>query len=364
MKSSRSSVLFASAHVERLDRDLTLPAKFGRLLDRLPIRDRVQGKRVAVKMHLGWGLGYSTVHPLFVRLLIDHIRQGKPKDIFITDGNVAEAAPRGYSRQTVGARLEPAFGKDGKAVRRCRTGWKPVPSAMISRVVTDADILINLSHTKAHGDAGYGGACKNLSMGCVTAKTRGDIHALEGDLTWNRDKCIRCGKCIEECPTKANRFDDKGEYHIFWHNCKMCRHCMLICPTDAIQITKHDYDLFQEGLARMAMLVLKSFRKGNVFHVNVLTHVTIFCDCWGMTTPALVPDIGIMASEDMVAIDDASLRAIKVKNLIPGAITPPFALGKGRHLFEKLHGRDPFAQVRALEALDAGSSDYRIVTVR
>jgi len=224
--------------------------------------------------------------------------------------------------------------------------------------------LVNFSHVKGHGDCGFGGACKNLGMGCVPGKTRGRIHALEGDLRWSGSKCIRCGRCIEECPTKANKFDDNGEYSIFWHDCKLCRHCMLICPADAITIAKRDFDLFQEALARVAKIVIDSFAKGHVFHVNLLTNISIFCDCWGMTTPSLVPDVGVFASEDIVAVDHASLRAIKVRNLIPGSITPPFRLVKGRHLFEKLHSRDPFAQVHSLEAMGAGSSNYRVVKVR
>jgi len=364
MAKQSSTVFFASAVPARLDRELTLPAKFRRLLAALPIQECVRGKTVAIKMHLGGALGYTTIHPLFVKLLVDHIRSGKPRDVFVTDGSVAGASDRGYARQTVGAELRPAFTGDGKDVRRKRTGWPPLPSVLVSRLVTDADVLINLSHVKGHGDCGFGGACKNLAMGCIPGESRGRLHALEGDLTWDRARCIHCGKCIEECPVGANKFDEQGEYRIFWHHCKLCRHCMLICPTGAIRIEKHDFDRFQEGLARVARIVVNSFRKGHVFHLNFVTQVTIFCDCWGMTTPSLVPDVGIFGSEDIVAADHASLRSIKVKNLIPGSLTPPFRLGKGRHLFEKLHGRDPFAQVRSLEKLGAGSTAYRVVKVR
>jgi len=358
------TVFFGSARLDRLDRDQTLPARFQRVLQRLPLGDRAAGKTVAIKMHLGGGLGYTTIHPLFVKLLVDHLKTSKARQVFITDGSVDRASDRGYAEITVGAPLVPGFGPDGRAVRRRSTGWPRLKTVWLSRAVLDADVLVNFSHVKGHGDCGFGGACKNLAMGCVPPSTRQALHALEGDLKWDRAACVRCGKCIRECPTQANKFDDQGEYRIFWHHCRLCRHCMLICPTGAIRIAHSEFDLFQEGLARVAKLVLDGFDRGSVFHVNLLTNVTIFCDCWGMSTPCLVPDVGVFAGEDIVAVEDASLRAIKVKNLIPGSLTPPYKLGKGRHLFEKIHNRDPFSQVRALEALGAGSPKYRIVEVK
>jgi len=364
MSKEVSKVFFVSAIPERVERECTLPAKFLRLLDRLPIKERVKGKTVAIKMHLGGGLGYSTIHPLFVKLLVDHIKAGKPRDIFVMDNSAKNASDRGYTRETIGARLISTHGEDGKDVVRRSTDWKPLKTAIIGRPIVEADVLVNLSHLKGHGCAGFGGACKNLAMGCVPPKMRGAIHSLEGSLEWNKGKCIHCKKCIKECAAKANKFNDAGNYEINWHSCKMCLHCMLACPTGAIVLKKEKFHLFQEGLARIAKLVLDSFKPGNKFHINILTNVTIFCDCWGFTTPSLVPDIGIFAGEDIVAVDHASLDAIKVKNVIPGSITPPYKLGKGKHLFQKLHGKDPYVQGRTLERLGVGSTRYQVIKVK
>ena len=200
-------------------------------------------------------------------------------------------------------------------------------------------------------------------MGCVTSKSRAAMHALEGTLEWADKRCTRCKRCIRECPTDAIGFNKQGKLNIFWHHCRMCRHCMLICPAKAITIGGHRFDRFQDGLARVAKRVLDCFKPERVLHINVLTNITIFCDCWGLTTPALVPDVGIFAGDDIVAVDDASLRAIKTQHLIPGSLTPPFKLNRGGHLFEKIHGRDPYKQVRALAALRAGSDDYATITI-
>ncbi len=356
-------VLFASAIPRTLERKETLPARFVRLLEQLPLQKRVLGKVVAIKMHVGGAMGYSTIHPLFVKVLVDHIRAGNPKTVFVTDGSVTHAAARGYARETVGARLVPAVGVNERNVLEVKTGWEPLPCVLLSRPVLKADILINFSHVKGHGDAAYGGACKNLAMGLVPDKTRKALHRLEGRLEWDEATCVRCKKCLSECTTRANRFNENGQYEIFWHHCRLCLHCMLVCPTKAIRMVDRRTELFQEGLARVAKLVIDRLGPRNVFHINVLTHITIFCDCWGMTTPALVPDIGILASQDIVAVEDASLRMIKTENVIPGSITPPYKLGKGRHLFERLHGKDPFRQVAALERIGAGSTRYRLVEV-
>lgn len=362
-KIRKSKVYFASAIPERIDRDLTLPARFVRLLEKTGLRERVRGRRVAVKMHLGWGMGYSTIHPFFVRLLVDHIRSGKPRDVFVTDNSWQDVDRRGYAPQTLGARIVPTLGRNGRDAARFPTGWPSLPEVEIGRPFLKADFLVNFSHVKGHGDCGFGGACKNLAMGCVTEKTRAAIHALEGTLEWSKKLCTRCKRCVRECKTGAISFTKRGKLEIFWHHCRMCRHCMLICPAKAITIGGRRFDRFQDGLARVAKVVLDRFAPGCALHINVLADITIFCDCWGLTTPAIVPDVGIYAGDDIVAVDDASLRAIRTENLIPGSITPPFKLGPGRHLFEKIHSRDPFKQVRALAELKAGADDYRIITV-
>ena len=249
-------------------------------------------------------------------------------------------------------------------MQKLSTGWPRLKSILAGKELLKADVLVNFSHVKGHGDCGFGGACKNLAMGCVPPETRRDLHQLEGDLVWKASKCTHCKKCMEVCPTRANSFNDKGEYQIFWHDCKMCQHCVLACPVKAIDIPGRNFAIFQEGLARVAKLILDQFAAGNIFHINVLTHITPFCDCWGMTTPAIVPDIGIIAGRDIVAVEEASLDSIDFKKVIPGSIPLPLKLRKGRHLFEKLHARDPYLQIRSLEKLGAGNGKYKLDETR
>jgi uncharacterized Fe-S center protein len=126
----------------------------------------------------------------------------------------------------------------------------------------------------------------------------------------------------------------------------------------------HRYEDFQVGMALCTEEVLKTFKPGNVFYINFLTNITALCDCWGLTTPALVPDIGIMASKDIVAIERACLDAIKFENLIPDGAPQGQELGTTGHLFERLHGKNPFIQLRELEKCNLGTQEYTIEEIK
>jgi uncharacterized Fe-S center protein len=124
-----------------------------------------------------------------------------------------------------------------------------------------------------------------------------------------------------------------------------------------------EYVDFQRGMAVCTKTVLDTFAPQSVYFINLLTQITILCDCWGLTTPSLVPDIGIVASDDIVAAERATLDLIKVENLIPAGLPNGFELGESGHLFERIHGKDPFVQVRELEALGLGSQNYDVTVI-
>jgi uncharacterized Fe-S center protein len=360
-----AEVLFAPLGFELAEAGQTLPVRFERLLDKLDFGATVKDKRVAVKMHLGGGVGYTTVHPLFVRILIRKIKEagGRP---FVTDVayDVAGAVARGYTQEVLGAPLVPAAGMGDKYFYAKAVSLKTLKEVQVAGEIHDADVLVNLSHVKGHGACGYGGACKNIAMGCVTGRTRGAIHALEGGMTWNAAVCTHCEACIRACRYNANRFTKDGEYRVFYHNCVYCMHCVAACPVDAITVDPHGFKTFQEGMALATDVVLKTFEPGSVFYINVLLQVTYLCDCWGFSTPALVPDVGILASRDMVAIEKASLDLIDADEVLPNSLPKGRELGTKGHLFERIHRKDPFVQLRALERRGLGTQRYTLVEVR
>ncbi len=361
------SLFFADAVPKNLEPVNAIGAKWLRMLAALPLEPVVGGKRTCVKMHLGGGTGYTTIHPFFTRKLIERIKAAGAKSVFIADspGSVATAVERGYTAETAGCPLVSISGLDDAyaVTRPIDPPFGAFTSVEIGGEIAAAEALIDFSHVKGHGACGFGGASKNLSMGCVTQRSRGAIHALEGGLDWNRKACTHCNVCAENCENKAISFAEDGTFEVFYHNCKFCQHCVLICPRHAIRMLGGRYRDFQRGMALTTRAVLNGFPPENRYFINLLLNITIFCDCWGMTTPNLVPDIGILAGPDIVAIEQASLDLIRADRLIPGALPQGWPLGGTGHLFERVHGKDPHAVIDFLAELGLGSRAYELKTV-
>lgn len=360
-----SDVLFASVAFDRLDADATLPAKFNRLIDRMGLEHVVKDKLTAVKMHLGRNMGYSTIHPIFVKQLIDKLK-GYGARVYITDQEIGNCADRGYTAEYLGCPIVDACGATGKYYYEREIDYKTLRNVDIAGHVADAEVLINLSHVKGHGVCGFGGAVKNIAMGCVSDRTRRQTHALEGGLKWDEALCTHCEACISNCNHSANRFNDEGNYDVNFHNCTFCQHCVRVCPTGAITLDEeHGYADFQMGMALTTQKCLETFAPGHVFYINFLLNMTMMCDCWGFTTPYMVPDIGITASTDIVGIERACLDMIKTENFNPLSIPTGQTLLEGdMHLLEKIHGKNPFIQLDALEKIGLGKSGYTLREVK
>lgn len=357
-----SNVLFSSVKYNKYDPSVTLPAKFNRLIDKMGMQDIVKDKWTAVKMHLGRNIGYSTIHPLFVKILVDKLKEYGAK-VFITDQEVAGARSRGYTEEYLGVPIVPVCGTMNKYYYEKKVDFKAFKNVDVGGHIYDAEVMIDLSHVKGHGACGYGGACKNIAMGCVTDRTRSQIHSLEGGIEWNEELCTHCEMCINNCNHNANKFNEENKYEIFFHHCTYCQHCVKVCPTSAITMNANRFEDFQTGMAICTEEVLKTFAPGHVFYINFLMNITALCDCWGLTTPALVPDIGIMASQDIVAIERACIDAIKVEDLIMAGVPQGHELKSEGHLFERLHGKNPFVQLNELEKRGLGTQEYSIKEV-
>lgn len=361
-----TTLLYAKYAAKNLEPTNSIGSKWMRLLDSLDLAPVVKGKRTCIKMHLGGGTGFTTIHPFFARKLVEKVKAAGAKTVFITDspGSVLQAVERGYTAETVGCPLVPLSGQTDThfQTRAVNPPFGAFTEVDIGGEILAAEALIDFSHVKGHGACGFGGASKNLSMGCVTQRSRGRLHALEGGLEWNRTDCNHCLKCEQNCPTGAISFK-QDNFNVFYHNCKYCQHCVLICPSKALKMLGGKYRDFQRGMALTTKVVLDIFPPEHRLFINMLMNVTIFCDCWGMTTASLVPDIGILAGRDIVAIEQASLDLIKTDDLIPHSLPPGWTLGNTGHLFERVHGKDPHAVVEFLEELGQGQRTYTLQEV-
>lgn len=355
-----AEVLFADVAVRRLEPNMTLPAKFKRMLRDFELGKMVKGARVGVKMHFGGGMGYTTIPPVFVRILVEALKEAGAKGIKVMDNDASSGIGRGYTREVLGCEVVSCFGASGKYVYREAIGFKTVDEALFGGEAVDCDFFIDFAHVKGHGDCGFGGAIKNIAMGVVLQETRRKLHQLEGGIVYEEGRCTRCGKCIKGCPNRAISMSKEKRVEIFFHHCTYCQHCVMLCPTGALRMEGRRYEDFVHGIALVTAQFLKKFKPEQLLFINVLLQITIFCDCWGMSTPALVPDIGIVASRDICAVEMAALDMIKTENLLANGLPRGRKLREGGHLFEKIHGKDPYAMVRRLQEVYGGSLAYRL----
>jgi len=359
-------VTFASSKVKELRRHATLPVKFEKMLSSYPLDAMLRDKSVAIKIHVGNDIGYTTIHPLFIRILVSAIKQagGKP---FITDGSgsLHNAVARGYTEEVLGAPLIPAAGIANSYAYARTLNFRQLDTVDLCGNIVDAGAMIVFSHGKGHGNSGFGGAIKNIAMGCVARDSRGKIHRLQGEqFAWDADACTRCHACAENCPSQgAITFDDNDNLKWFDHHCRYCRHCEMACPEGAIKIDSHGTEYFQRGMALATREVLNTFEPNRVLFINVMLNITPYCDCWGFSSPSLVPDIGIVAGTDIVATEQASLDLVRVEDFIPSALPESMTLGDGGHLFERIHGKDPYLQVACTAELGLGSREYTLDTI-
>ena len=177
-----SIVYYGSPRQARLEAKETLPAKLDLILERLHLRERVKDETVAIKMHTGNNIGYSTVHPVFVRKVVQAIKDGGGKP-FVADVNwdVHGAEERGYSHETLGCPVYPAAGPDEKYFYRHHRPYKNIQDWKVAGLIQDATFLVNLAHAKGHPSCGFGAAFKNLALGCMAgrdARRHARHHAL------------------------------------------------------------------------------------------------------------------------------------------------------------------------------------------
>ncbi|MFC1608355.1 DUF362 domain-containing protein, partial [Candidatus Latescibacterota bacterium] len=316
--------------------------------------------------HLGGGIGYTTIHPVFVRILIDAVKDGGAQSVKIIDDDAGNGLARGYTPEVLGCPVVSCFGESGKYYYPEPIGFRGLDEALLSGEALDSEVFIDLSHVKGHGDCGFGGALKNIAMGLVPLKTRRKIHHLEGGLTIDLEKCKYCLKCFKACPNEAIWKDDKKkEVTFFFHNCTYCQHCVMICPEKAIEMQDRKFEDFSQGMAKVTAAFLKKFKPENIFFINFLMNITMYCDCWEFSSPSLVPDIGILAGDDIAAIETASLDMIKTENLLVSGLPKNRRdLGEGSHLFEKIHAKDPYVMINYLSEYYDCSPQYKLKEVK
>lgn len=190
-----------------------------------------------------------------------------------------------------------------------------VKEAKVGQALMDADIIIDLSHFKGHEMTGFGGAIKNIGMGGGSRAGKMEMHC-DGKPSVDTDKCVGCGACSRICAHGAPIITDRKCY-IDPDKCLGCGRCIGACHFDAIKPTNWNAeDLLNRRMAEYAHAILHG--RPN-FHINIITDVSPNCDCHGENDMAIVPNLGMLASFDPVAIDQASADLVNEAPVIAGS---------------------------------------------
>lgn len=341
--------------------------QWDRLLALLDLKRAVFRRRTAIRIDLGESHGATPITPYFVRCLVERVKAEGARELFVTDRPevVRAAASRGYTAEVLGCPIVSSTGTADLYAypRTLSPPYRAIAQVNVAGEIADVEALIDLSHIRL-GGAGFVGTTRSLALGAVDNTTRARLRALEGELEWEYEKCTQCRVCVERCSRKAIGLDDRGAWSVQHEHCRLCLQCADACPQHAIRTTGGGHTESQRGLALTAIEVLRLFESEQVVFINFLIDITASCDCWGMTKPRLLPDLGILAGRDIVALEQASLDMIRVEDLIPGALPTNVELGTTGHLFERIHGKDPYSVVNFLAERGVGSREYRVIEVR
>lgn len=306
----------------------------------------MEGKFVAIKMHFGELGNLAYLRPNYAKVVADLCKEqgGMP---FLTDCNTLYPGSRknalehltcaqlnGFWPMTTGCQVIIADGLRGTDEVEV-----PVPNgeycktAKIGRAIMDADIFISLSHFKGHESTGFGGAIKNIGMGCGSRAGKMEMHS-SGKPNVHPELCISCGECRKNCAhdaisfvdytgenrpgSRAERKNAKKRAFIDHNKCVGCGRCIGACPEDAVKAgTDEANDILNYKIAEYTYAVIHG--RPN-FHISLVIDVSPYCDCHAENDIPIVPDIGMFASFDPVALDQACADAVNRQPVIEGSV--------------------------------------------
>lgn len=358
-----------------------LPTKLKRLIKAAGIGDiDMDGKFVAVKMHFGELGNLSFLRPNYARAVVDVVKElgGVP---FLTDCNTLYPGSRknaiehlycawenGFTPMTVGCPVIIGDGLKGTDdIEVPVEGGEYIDKAMIGRAVMDADIFISLSHFKGHETTGFGGAIKNIGMGCGSRAGKKAQH-MNGQPEIDHELCRGCRACLRECANDGLSFDESTrKMSINTQNCVGCGRCIGACNFDAIAFA--NYAATKDLNCRMAEYTKAVIQNRPNFHVSLIVDVSPNCDCHAENDAPILPNIGMFASFDPLALDqacvDACLKATPLPNSQLAEAMEKKDFCDHHDHFENTTPNSEYKTCLAhAEKIGLGTRDYEIVVVK
>jgi uncharacterized Fe-S center protein len=282
------------------------------------------GDLIAIKLHFGEDGNTAFLNPVYARVIVDKVKAagGKP---FLTDSNTLYRGSRansvdhlnvchqhGFSYGSMGCPIIIADGLTGRNFVEVPVNKKRFKTISMAGDIYHADACIVLTHFKGHCQMGFGGALKNVAMGMANRGGKQSLHSqIYPDV--NADECISCGICAKWCPADCITVARKRPAKVNKKKCIGCGECTAVCPTGAIAVRWSDsQQKEQERIAEFCWGVMQQ-KEGRMAFMSFLLNVTPDCDCFGKSDAPIVPDIGVLASWDPIAIDQASLDLVNAQ---------------------------------------------------
>ena len=323
-----------------------------------------EGDLTALKLHFGEGGNTQPTPVAVVRELVASLRARGAKPFLTETSTLYRGAlqnavdhtrmilEHGFTLEATGAPVVMLDGLLGESQVDVPIEGKHYDAVKVATGARALQALVGIAHVTGHGGSGFAGQIKNVGMGMSSRGGKLMQHSgVEPQV--DEDKCVACGACVEWCPTGAAELPDGEKARIIPEKCIGCGQCYSVCPAAAIPFTWGGSSPgLQEKMAEHVLGILKG-REGKVGFLNFAVRVTRNCDCGGKAKPEdpAIPDVGVLASTDAVALDKATYDVI--------------AETTGRDVFRELFPRvDPLIQMRHAAAIGAGSIDYALEEVR
>ena len=329
-------------------------------------------KFAAVKIHFGEPGNMAYLRPNWAKAVCDYIKKlgGKP---FLTDCNTLYVGGRknaldhldsayenGFNPFCTGVHCIIADGLKGTEETLVPVeGGEYVKEAKIGSAIMSADVVVSLSHFKGHECTGFGGALKNLGMGCGSRAGKMEMHSA-GKPIVDKNLCIGCGMCARICAHGAPSIKG-GKASIDKKKCVGCGRCIGVCPRDAVCPA---FDEANDVLNRKIAEYTKAVIWGRPsFHINLVVDVSPFCDCHAENDAPIVPDVGIFASFDPVALDKACADAGNNSPALAGSLLDECEHCHGDHFADVSPSTNWRSCLEHAEKLGLGSMAYKLIKV-
>ena len=329
-------------------------------------------KYVAIKMHFGEPGNLAFLRPNWAKTVADFVKErgGKP---FLTDCNTLYVGGRkngldhldtamlnGFNPMTTGCQVIIADGiKGNDEVEVPVEGGEYVKNAKIGRAVMDADVFISLTHFKGHESAGFGGALKNIGMGCGSRAGKMEQHNA-GKPHVVQKHCVGCKMCTKICAHDAISVQDR-KAAIDHSKCVGCGRCIAVCARNAITV---NFDESHTNLSRKMSEYAKAVVDGRpCFHISLIIDVSPNCDCRAENDAAIVPNVGMFASFDPVALDMACVDAVNTQPILRGSAADIGDCHDQDH-FHCIHpDTDWMSCLEHAEKLGLGPREYELIKI-